>query len=70
MPYSTLPLSLLPVGAVVLQISCFSEAERIFMLAKDSSVDGKQLTSLVIPQITVSVLDQRLRLRYDNPVAI
>ncbi|XP_031442985.1 diacylglycerol kinase theta isoform X2 [Clupea harengus] len=43
-------------GAVVLQISCFSEAERIFMLAKDSSVDGKQLTSLVIPQITTSKL--------------
>ncbi|XP_076147714.1 diacylglycerol kinase theta isoform X2 [Alosa pseudoharengus] len=43
-------------GAVALQISCFSEAERIFMLAKDSSIDGKQLTSLVIPQIMTSVL--------------
>ncbi|XP_062381307.1 diacylglycerol kinase theta isoform X2 [Sardina pilchardus] len=43
-------------GAVALQISCFSEAERIFMLAKDSSIDGKQLTSLVIPQIMTSML--------------
>uniref|UniRef100_A0A665UZT9 Diacylglycerol kinase n=1 Tax=Echeneis naucrates TaxID=173247 RepID=A0A665UZT9_ECHNA len=34
-------------GAVVLQISCFSEAERIFMLAKDTSIGGKTLTSLV-----------------------
>ncbi|KAG7270190.1 hypothetical protein CRUP_016024 [Coryphaenoides rupestris] len=38
-------------GAVVLQISCFSEAERIYMLAKDTTVGGKQLSSLVIPHI-------------------
>ncbi|XP_073710597.1 diacylglycerol kinase theta [Misgurnus anguillicaudatus] len=43
-------------GAVVLQISCFSEAERIYMLAKDISIDGKQLCSLVIPEITESTL--------------
>ncbi|XP_062840795.1 diacylglycerol kinase theta [Trichomycterus rosablanca] len=43
-------------GAVVLQISCFSEAERIYMLAKDTTVEGKQLTSLVIPQIPKSKL--------------
>lgn len=41
-------------GAVVLQISCFSEAERIYMLAKDTTVGGKQLNSLVIPHIMVT----------------
>ncbi|XP_078145255.1 diacylglycerol kinase theta isoform X1 [Centroberyx gerrardi] len=39
-------------GAVALQISCFSEAERIYMLAKDTAVNNKPLTSLVIPEIT------------------
>ncbi|XP_056118342.1 diacylglycerol kinase theta [Rhinichthys klamathensis goyatoka] len=43
-------------GAVVLQISCFSEAERIYMLAKDISISGKQLYSLVIPEIMQSKL--------------
>ncbi|KAL0974105.1 hypothetical protein UPYG_G00215430 [Umbra pygmaea] len=38
-------------GTVVLQITCFSEAERIYMLAKDTSVSNKQLTSLIIPEI-------------------
>ncbi|XP_030223383.1 diacylglycerol kinase theta [Gadus morhua] len=38
-------------GAVVLQVSCFSEAERVYMLAKDTAVCGKQLTTLVIPHI-------------------
>ncbi|CAB1325330.1 unnamed protein product [Coregonus sp. 'balchen'] len=38
-------------SAVVVQISCFSEAERIYMLAKDTSVSNQQLTSLVIPEI-------------------
>ncbi|KAK5605301.1 hypothetical protein CRENBAI_014273 [Crenichthys baileyi] len=38
-------------GAVALQISCFSEAERIYMLAKDTSINNKMLTSLVIPEI-------------------
>uniref|UniRef100_A0A3Q0T652 Diacylglycerol kinase n=1 Tax=Amphilophus citrinellus TaxID=61819 RepID=A0A3Q0T652_AMPCI len=38
-------------GAVVLQISCFAEAERIYMLAKDTSINNKPLTSLVIPEI-------------------
>lgn len=38
-------------GAVVLQVSCFSEAERIYMLAKDTTVNNKTLTSLVIPEI-------------------
>ncbi|XP_056625409.1 diacylglycerol kinase theta [Triplophysa dalaica] len=43
-------------GAVVFQISCFSEAERIYMLAKDISISGKPLCSLVIPDITQSKL--------------
>uniref|UniRef100_A0A671QAE7 Diacylglycerol kinase n=1 Tax=Sinocyclocheilus anshuiensis TaxID=1608454 RepID=A0A671QAE7_9TELE len=43
-------------GAVVLQISCFSEAERIYMLAKDTSISSKQLYSLVIPEIMQSKL--------------
>uniref|UniRef100_A0AAY4DVJ0 Diacylglycerol kinase n=1 Tax=Denticeps clupeoides TaxID=299321 RepID=A0AAY4DVJ0_9TELE len=43
-------------GAVVLQISCFLEAERVYMLAKDSSVRGKQLTSLVVPELMQSKL--------------
>ncbi|XP_019901508.2 diacylglycerol kinase theta isoform X3 [Esox lucius] len=38
-------------GAVALEISCFSEAERIYMLAKDTSVNNKQLVSLIIPEI-------------------
>ncbi|XP_029368926.1 diacylglycerol kinase theta [Echeneis naucrates] len=48
-------------GAVVLQISCFSEAERIFMLAKDTSIGGKTLTSLVIPEIKVDGLGGDVR---------
>lgn len=46
-------------GAVVLQISCFSEAERIYMLAKDVSISGKQLYSLVIPEILHRRLEKR-----------
>ncbi|KAJ8015739.1 hypothetical protein DPEC_G00029280 [Dallia pectoralis] len=38
-------------GAVALKISCFSEAERIYMLAKDTSVENKQLMPLIIPEI-------------------
>ncbi|XP_074530000.1 diacylglycerol kinase theta [Halichoeres trimaculatus] len=38
-------------GAVALQISCFSEAERLYMLAKDTTINNKTLTSLVIPEI-------------------
>ncbi|KAF1385118.1 hypothetical protein PFLUV_G00127360 [Perca fluviatilis] len=43
-------------GAVALQISCFSEAERIYMLAKDTTVNGKPLTALVLPEIVHSEL--------------
>ncbi|KAJ8262380.1 hypothetical protein GJAV_G00165780 [Gymnothorax javanicus] len=38
-------------GAVVLEISCYSEAERVYMLAKDTTIDGKALYSVVIPDI-------------------
>ncbi|XP_069575615.1 diacylglycerol kinase theta [Brachyistius frenatus] len=44
-------------GAVALQISCFSEAERIYMLAKDTSISNKTLTSLVVPEITHHLLE-------------
>ncbi|KAM4048982.1 diacylglycerol kinase theta [Anomaloglossus baeobatrachus] len=47
-----------PQGAVLLQISCFSEAERIFMLAKDTTVNNKQLTATIIPHITYEKLPQ------------
>uniref|UniRef100_A0A673AQQ7 Diacylglycerol kinase n=1 Tax=Sphaeramia orbicularis TaxID=375764 RepID=A0A673AQQ7_9TELE len=43
-------------GAVSLQISCFSEAERLYMLAKDTAVNNKTLTSLVIPDIMHGIL--------------
>uniref|UniRef100_A0A8B9I404 Diacylglycerol kinase n=1 Tax=Anser brachyrhynchus TaxID=132585 RepID=A0A8B9I404_9AVES len=37
-------------GAVVLEISCFSEAERIYMLVKDTTVNDKPLNAVVIPE--------------------
>ncbi|XP_061644086.1 diacylglycerol kinase theta-like isoform X2 [Phyllopteryx taeniolatus] len=40
-------------GAVGLRLSCLSEAERVFMLAKDTDVNDKWLTSLVIPDVQV-----------------
>lgn len=40
-------------GAVVLEISCFSEAERLYMLAKDTTVNDKPLTAVVIPAVLV-----------------
>ncbi|XP_037118931.1 diacylglycerol kinase theta-like isoform X4 [Syngnathus acus] len=48
-------------GAVALQLSCFSEAERVFMLAKDVTVKEKSLTSLVIPEIQLSQLGEDVR---------
>uniref|UniRef100_A0A8C5PLV7 Diacylglycerol kinase n=1 Tax=Leptobrachium leishanense TaxID=445787 RepID=A0A8C5PLV7_9ANUR len=47
-----------PQGAVVLQISCFSEAERIFMLVKDTTVNTKPLNSVIIPRIMPEKLPQ------------
>uniref|UniRef100_A0A669QEN7 Diacylglycerol kinase n=1 Tax=Phasianus colchicus TaxID=9054 RepID=A0A669QEN7_PHACC len=43
-------------GAVVLEISCFSEAERIYMLVKDTTVNDKPLNAVVIPDVTVREL--------------
>lgn len=40
-------------GVLALQISCFSEAERIYMLAKDTTINNRILTSLVLPEIQV-----------------
>ena len=40
-------------GAVVLQSTCFSEAERLFMLVKDTVVNDKQLTAVVLPEVMV-----------------
>uniref|UniRef100_A0A8C4S5G4 Diacylglycerol kinase n=1 Tax=Erpetoichthys calabaricus TaxID=27687 RepID=A0A8C4S5G4_ERPCA len=45
-------------GAVVLQISCFSEAERIYMLAKDTSINNKQLSAVIIPEVLTNKLAQ------------
>ncbi|XP_077429540.1 diacylglycerol kinase theta isoform X2 [Vanacampus margaritifer] len=48
-------------GALALELSCFSEAERVFMLAKDVGVNDKPLTSLVIPDIQLSLLSADVR---------
>ncbi|XP_061542464.1 diacylglycerol kinase theta-like isoform X3 [Phycodurus eques] len=48
-------------GAVGLRLSCLSEAERVFMLAKDTDVDDKWLTSLVIPDVQVGLLGEDAR---------
>uniref|UniRef100_A0A674K5G7 Diacylglycerol kinase n=1 Tax=Terrapene triunguis TaxID=2587831 RepID=A0A674K5G7_9SAUR len=45
-------------SAVVLEMSCFSEAERIYMLAKDTTVNDKQLTAAVIPEVLHTKLPQ------------
>nr|XP_013801033.1 PREDICTED: diacylglycerol kinase theta [Apteryx mantelli mantelli] len=45
-------------GAVVLEISCFSEAERIYMLVKDTTVNDKPLNSVVIPDCQSSKIPQ------------
>uniref|UniRef100_A0A3P9J702 Diacylglycerol kinase n=1 Tax=Oryzias latipes TaxID=8090 RepID=A0A3P9J702_ORYLA len=45
-------------GAAELQVSCFSEAERIYMLARDTSCNSKTLSSLVVPQIQINKLER------------
>uniref|UniRef100_A0A803WDS4 Diacylglycerol kinase n=1 Tax=Ficedula albicollis TaxID=59894 RepID=A0A803WDS4_FICAL len=45
-------------GAVVLQISCFSEAERIYMLVKDTVVNDKPLNAVVLPAVMASKIPQ------------
>ncbi|XP_045384256.1 diacylglycerol kinase theta isoform X4 [Lemur catta] len=38
-------------GAVVLGITCFAEAERLYMLVRDTAVQGQLLTALVLPDV-------------------
>lgn len=45
-------------GAVVLEISCFSEAERIYMLVKDTTINDKPLNAVVIPEVMASKIPQ------------
>lgn len=41
-------------GAVVLDVACFAEAERLYMLVRDTAVRGRPLTALVLPEVLVS----------------
>lgn len=41
-------------GAVILDVTCFAEAERLYMLARDTAVHGRPLTALVLPDVLVS----------------
>ncbi|XP_043915042.1 diacylglycerol kinase theta [Protopterus annectens] len=45
-------------GALMLEITCFSEAERIFMLVKDTVVNNKQLYATVLPEVMVKKVPQ------------
>ncbi|XP_029333050.1 diacylglycerol kinase theta isoform X2 [Mus caroli] len=38
-------------GAVILDVTCFAEAERLYMLARDTAVHGRPLTALVLPEV-------------------
>ncbi|XP_030657174.1 diacylglycerol kinase theta isoform X4 [Nomascus leucogenys] len=38
-------------GAVVLDVACFAEAERLYVLLKDMAVQGRLLTALVLPDL-------------------
>ncbi|EDL20093.1 diacylglycerol kinase, theta, isoform CRA_a [Mus musculus] len=38
-------------GAVILDVTCFAEAERLYMLARDTAVHGRPLTALVLPDV-------------------
>ncbi|XP_059963347.1 diacylglycerol kinase theta isoform X4 [Mesoplodon densirostris] len=38
-------------GAVVLDVDCFAEAERLYMLIRDTAVHGRPLTALVLPDV-------------------
>ncbi|XP_064415775.1 diacylglycerol kinase theta [Latimeria chalumnae] len=46
-------------GAVVLEISCSVEAERIFVLAKDTTFNNKQLSAVVIPELMHEKIPQK-----------
>uniref|UniRef100_A0A8C5RBV6 Diacylglycerol kinase n=1 Tax=Laticauda laticaudata TaxID=8630 RepID=A0A8C5RBV6_LATLA len=45
-------------GAVVLEITCFSEAERLYMLVKDTFINDKALTAVILPEILQNKLPQ------------
>lgn len=38
----------------MLDVTCFAEAERLYMLARDTAVHGHLLTALVLPDVLVS----------------
>lgn len=38
----------------MLGVACFAEAERLYMLVKDTVVHGRPLTALVLPDVLVS----------------
>ncbi|XP_069877742.1 diacylglycerol kinase theta isoform X1 [Dipodomys merriami] len=38
-------------GAVVLDVTCFAEAERLYMLVRDTTLYGRPLTALVLPEV-------------------
>uniref|UniRef100_A0A8C5RBY9 Diacylglycerol kinase n=1 Tax=Laticauda laticaudata TaxID=8630 RepID=A0A8C5RBY9_LATLA len=44
--------------AVVLEITCFSEAERLYMLVKDTFINDKALTAVILPEILQNKLPQ------------
>ncbi|OWK13801.1 hypothetical protein Celaphus_00017221 [Cervus elaphus hippelaphus] len=47
------PVALVGPGAcaVVLDVACFAEAERLYMLVRDTAVRGRPLTALVLPEV-------------------
>ncbi|XP_069451063.1 diacylglycerol kinase theta isoform X2 [Ovis canadensis] len=56
-------------GAVVLDVACFAEAERLYMLVRDTAVRGRPLTALVLPEVLHTKLapDCRPLLVFVNP---
>lgn len=38
----------------MLDVSCFAEAERLYMLVQETAVRGHQLSALVLPEVLVS----------------
>lgn len=38
----------------MLDVACFAEAERLYMLVRDTAVRGRPLTALVLPEVLVS----------------
>ncbi|KAG8508623.1 Diacylglycerol kinase theta, partial [Galemys pyrenaicus] len=38
-------------GALVLEVACFAEAERLYVLVRDTAVQGRPLSALVLPDV-------------------